>query len=81
MIKYAQIRDDGTIVSISYLSNEVNADNMIKIDESTNLNNKKYYKGKWVDIPEPKSETTNEKSEYEMIKAIYEKLFESEVTK
>lgn len=53
-MRYAQIDGNGFVVSDSWLSGEVEADNMIPIAEDFDLTNKKYVDGKWVEyIPEP----------------------------
>lgn len=54
MIRYAQINTKTGIVTVdSYLSGEVEAENMIRIDEDFDLTNKKYENGKWVEyVPE-----------------------------
>ena len=50
MIRYAQINTKTGIVTVdSYLSGEVEAENMIRIDEDFDLTNKKYENGKWVE--------------------------------
>lgn len=56
MFRYAQIDDNGYLVSDSFLSGEVTSDNMIPVPEDFNLTNKKYDKEtkQWEDyIPEP----------------------------
>ena len=55
MFRYAQIdTETGMVVSDSYLSGEVEADNMISISEGFDLTNKKYVNGEWVEYtPEP----------------------------
>lgn len=56
MYRYAQIDDNGYLVSDSFLSGEVTSDNMIPIPEDFNLANKKYNREtkQWEDyIPEP----------------------------
>jgi hypothetical protein len=54
LIRYAQINTKTGIVTVdSYLSGEVEAENMIRIDEDFDLTNKKYENGKWVEyVPE-----------------------------
>lgn len=49
-----QINTKTGIVTVdSYLSGEVEAENMIRIDEDFDLTNKKYENGKWVEyVPE-----------------------------
>jgi len=54
MYRYAQINEDGDVVSDSYLSGEAKADNMIPLDDGFDLTNKRYVNGTWVDYtPEP----------------------------
>lgn len=54
MMRYAQIDEDGYVVSDSYLSGEVIAKDMIPIPEDFDITNKKYVNGEWVEyIPEP----------------------------
>ena len=54
MFRYAQIDENGYVVSDSYLSGEAKADNMIPISEDFDLTNKKYVNGEWVEYtPEP----------------------------
>lgn len=82
MFKYAQIDDNGNVKGISTHSEEIKSEYLIPINEGTDLTNKMYANGEWIDIPQPKRKTnTNEVTEYEMIKAIYEKLIESGGTK
>ena len=47
MYRYTQIDENGYVVSDSYLSGEVTADNMILISEGFDLSNKKYVDGSW----------------------------------
>lgn len=61
MFRYAQINESGFVISDSYLSGEVTADNMIAIAEDFNLTNKKYVGSKWVEyIPETVVEVLTE---------------------
>ncbi|MDD3570234.1 MAG: flagellar basal-body rod protein [Lachnospiraceae bacterium] len=61
MFRYAQINEEGIVVSDSYLSGEVIAKNMIAIAEDFDLNNKKYVDGKWVECtPEPIAQVLTE---------------------
>lgn len=67
-MRYAQITDEGYVVSDSYLSGEVDHPNMIPIPEDFDLTNKKYVGGKWENYtpappPEPRP------SEMDMLKA------------
>lgn len=49
MYRYAQIDiDTGIVVGDSYLSGEVNLENMIPISDDFDLKNKKYVDGEWV---------------------------------
>ena len=64
MYRYTQINSDGYVVSDSYLSNEVKADNMISISEDFDLTNKRYINGKWEEYtPEPVPEVLTEEQE------------------
>ena len=47
MYRYAQIDKNGYIVSDSYLSGEVTADNMIPVSDDFDLTNKRYVDGEW----------------------------------
>lgn len=47
MYRYAQIDENGYVVSDSYLSGEVIKDNMIAVDEDFDLTNKRYVNGAW----------------------------------
>ncbi|MGE4214834.1 MAG: flagellar basal-body rod protein [Anaerotignaceae bacterium] len=61
MYRYAQINENGFVVSDSHLSGEVVADNMIGIEENFDIRNKKYTNGEWVEFnPEPMVETLTE---------------------
>lgn len=64
ILRYAQIDENGLMVSDSYLSGEVSAENMIPISEDFDLSNKKYdYDNKtWVEYipPEPEPEPTEQ---------------------
>lgn len=48
-MRYAQINKDGFVVSDSNLSGEVEADNMIPLEEDFDLSNKRYVDGQWED--------------------------------
>ena len=53
LYRYAQINDDGFVVSDSYLSGEVKAENMIPLDDNFDLVNKRFVNGNWEEyIPE-----------------------------
>ena len=64
MYRYAQIDlETGMVVSDSYLSGIVEAENMIPISEDFDLTNKKYVDGEWVEYepePQPEPEPTEE---------------------
>lgn len=49
MHRYAQIDENGHVISDSYLSGIVKASNMVSISDDFDLANKKYEKGVWVD--------------------------------
>ena len=72
MIRYAQINTKTGIVTVdSYLSGEVEAENMIRIDEDFDLTNKKYENGKWVEyvpeVPEVEETISNEEIQAEIL--------------
>ena len=73
MYRYAQIDiDTGLVVSNSYLSGIVYAENMIPIEEDFDLTNKKYVDGEWVEYtPEPVPEP--EPSQLDRIEAAVSK--------
>lgn len=48
MFRYAQVNNEGYVVSDSHLSGEVKANNMIPVEEDFDLTNKKYINGEWV---------------------------------
>lgn len=61
MYRYAQIDENGYVVSDSHLSGEVIKDNMIRISDDFDLTNKKYVNGEWVEYtPEPVIEQLSE---------------------
>lgn len=61
MFRYAQIDEKGFVISDSYLSGEVKAEDMIAIAEGFDITNKKYVDGKWVEYtPEPIVEVPTE---------------------
>lgn len=67
MIRYAQIDSKtGLVISDSYLSGEVEAENMIQIDEGFDLENKKYINGKWIEYVPESNETENNNNETEI---------------
>lgn len=66
MIRYAQIDiETGIVISDSYLSGEVEAENMILIDEDFDLKNKRYINGNWIEYVSEPNETENSKNETE----------------
>lgn len=72
MIRYAQINTKTGIVTVdSYLSGEVEAENMIRIDEDFDLTNKKYENGKWVEyvpkVSEIEETVSNEEIQAEIL--------------
>lgn len=70
MIRYAQIdTKTGLIISDSFLSGEVEAENMIRIEEDFDLTNKKYVNGKWIEYVPEKTEFEEETSDDEIIQA------------
>lgn len=67
MIRYAQIDiKTGMVVSDSYLSGEVEAENMIQIDEDFDLTNKRYIYGNWIEYVPESNETENNNNETEI---------------
>lgn len=67
MIRYAQIDiETGIVVSDSYLSGEVEAENMIQIEEGFDLTNKRYIDGNWVEYVPESNETENNNNETEI---------------
>lgn len=67
MIRYAQINlDTGMVVSDSYLSGEVEAENMIQIEEGFDLTNKRYIDGNWIEYVPESNETENNNNETEI---------------
>lgn len=61
MYRYAQIDDEGYVVSDSYLSGEISNNNMILLDMDFDITNKKYVGGKWVEYtPEPLQQTISD---------------------
>ena len=67
MIRYAQIDiTTGLVISDSYLSGEVEAENMIQIEESFDLTNKRYIDGNWVEYVPESNETENNNNETEI---------------
>ena len=68
MFRYAQISDEGLVVSNSYLKNKIDKPNMVPIPADFDLNNKKYVDGEWVEYT-PKSEPEPEPTEEELTTA------------
>lgn len=67
MIRYAQIDiETGIVVSDSYLSGEVEAENMIQIEEGFDLTNKRYIDGNWIEYVPESNETENNNNETEI---------------
>lgn len=67
MIRYAQIDiETGIVISDSYLSGEVEAENMIQIEEGFDLTNKRYIDGNWVEYVPESNETENNNNETEI---------------
>ncbi len=52
MYKYAIINEKGIVVGISYLSGEVDKDNMILLEEDFDTTGKKYENDRWVEYEE-----------------------------
>lgn len=72
MTRYAQIDiESGTVISDSFLSGEVEAENMIRIKEDFDLTNKRYIDGNWIEyIPEQSNTDTDDNiSDTELIQA------------
>lgn len=67
MIRYAQIDSKtGLVISDSYLSGEVEAENMIQIEEGFDLTNKRYIDGNWIEYVPESNETENNNNETEI---------------
>lgn len=67
MIRYAQIDiKTGLVISDSYLSGEVEAENMIQIEEDFDLTNKRYIDGNWVEYVPESNETENNNNKTEI---------------
>ena len=70
MIRYAQIDiKTGLVISDSYLSGEVEVENMIQIEEDFDLTNKRYIDGNWIEYVPEKTEFKEEISDDELIRA------------
>lgn len=62
--RYAQIDKNGYVVGNSYLSGEVNSEDMMLISEDFDLTNKKYINGNWIEYtPEPIKEIVTEQEQ------------------
>ena len=70
MYRYAQIDENGYIVSDSHLSGEVTADNMIPVSDDFDLSNKRYVDGEW---------QTYEPSYVEELSEAEQVIFETEI--
>ena len=67
MIRYAQIDiKTGMVISDSYLSGEVEAENMIQVEEGFDLTNKRYIDGNWIEYVPESNETENNNNETEI---------------
>ncbi len=69
MKRYAQINEEGLVVSDSRLSGEVKADNMIPISDDFDLTGKKYENGKWVDYTPEYVEAEQTMTQLDVIEA------------
>ena len=70
MFRYAQIDENGYVVSDSHLSGEVTADNMIPVSDDFDLSNKRYVDGEW---------QTYEPSYVEELSEAEQVIFETEI--
>ena len=70
MYRYAQIDENGYIVSDSHLSGEVTVDNMIPVSDDFDLTNKRYVDGEW---------QTYEPSYVEELSEAEQAIFETEI--
>ena len=68
MYRYAQINSGGFVVSDSFLSSEVTADNMVAISDDFDLANKKYVGGTWIEV-EPTPGAKPEPTQLDKIEA------------
>lgn len=58
---YAQLDNNNICIGISQLSGEVQSENMLQIEHyDTTLLGKKYENGKWIELPKPPVELTEE---------------------
>ena len=69
MKRYAQINEEGLVVSDSRLSGEVTADNMIPISDDFDLTGKKYENGEWVDYTPEYAESEPTMTQLDVIEA------------
>lgn len=54
MYRYVKVNSHGMVTSDNYSTNKINDTDMILVDLSFDLTNKKYINGEWIDfIPEP----------------------------
>lgn len=70
--RYAQIDENGLVVSDSWLSGQVEAENMIPLEDNFDLSNKKWdFELKhWVEyVPEPEPEPEYEPTQLDNIEA------------
>lgn len=58
---YAQLDNNNVCIGISQLSGEVQKDNMLQIENyDVTILGKKYENGKWIELPKPPVEPTEE---------------------
>ena len=59
MIRYAQLDDDGKVIGISYLTNIVEDESLIEIEEDFNPRGKKFDRteNSWIDTPAEETTT------------------------
>lgn len=70
MYRYAQIDNEGYVVSDSWLSGEVDDKNMIPVLDGFDLSNKRYVNGAWEEYePEPAEEEPTQMDRIEEIVA------------
>ena len=68
MFKYAQIDNDNICFAVSYLSEEVIADDMIRLSEEDEPLGKKYNNGTWEELP-PRPQSEPEPTQLDRIEA------------
>lgn len=81
MYRYAQIDENGCVVSDSHLSGEVNYPNMIPISDDFDLSNKRWNGTEWetyepTPIPEPPQSPTFEETVMSALADLYELILE-----